>query len=740
MKKLVILSFFISFITFAQTSLTHVSNPEQENYAVGVTVLPTFTWSQGSGNGGPYELEVSLEPDCDPHITISNASSIVGTSFTVPDFEPLDPGTLYYWRVKDDLGNPSTTWEFTTVNSEVVISTYYPSGTSASIAWYLTPPASNVRYDLYYSTDATFDGTDPHIDGITGTYKILTDLAPSQQYYVMVRARNSAGTIIYSYSDPVNFTTDGLPQPTCSYPVDDAETYSNPPYLYWYTGAYDNSVEYEVMYWISTGGMPGNIGDADNATNGWFETNSYQLYTKLTATLTAGSTYNWRVRTVKNGSTSDWSETETFKIYSSTPTEAPVCYPSFPIGGDDCYLNPPTFYWYTGTYTTGLYFYVEWDTDNNTGNGYEENSGWIDDLYFSLPDALDAGTYHWRVRSALTSGGGSPGAWSDVESFVIPASTSPVAVPYPTSPVGVTVTTLDPTFTWYAATPPALTYKVRISPYSDTDDDGMLDHTTATQLTTAVGTKSWTFDSDDLVNTSFALVGGATYYWQVIAYDASLNPSSWSYVASFNTAAGSLAIVPFTVSPINEQPIGSTSALLSWDLPMESFTHLTYDVEYSKTKEFNNTIKISNVNETSVKVDGLDANSKYYWRVSSKNYEGNVSNLSNIGSFKTSTATDVNSDNILPEQFSLEQNYPNPFNPTTTISYSLPQNSFVTLKIYDMLGREVKTLVNQNVNAGNIRVDWNGDDNYGNKVASGAYVYRITAGNFVSTKKMLLLK
>ncbi|MCF7859525.1 MAG: T9SS type A sorting domain-containing protein [Candidatus Cloacimonetes bacterium] len=86
-------------------------------------------------------------------------------------------------------------------------------------------------------------------------------------------------------------------------------------------------------------------------------------------------------------------------------------------------------------------------------------------------------------------------------------------------------------------------------------------------------------------------------------------------------------------------------------------------------------------------------------------------------------------------QFKLSQNYPNPFNPTTTINYSIPQESFVKLKIYDILGREVETIVNEKQNRGNYQVRFDAS-----KLSSGVYFYRIEANNFSEVKKMLLVK
>ncbi len=101
---------------------------------------------------------------------------------------------------------------------------------------------------------------------------------------------------------------------------------------------------------------------------------------------------------------------------------------------------------------------------------------------------------------------------------------------------------------------------------------------------------------------------------------------------------------------------------------------------------------------------------------------------------------DVETSEAIPAQFTLFQNYPNPFNPTTLISYTLPKRSTVSLKIYDILGREVRSLLNSEQGPGVYKIEWDGKNNYGTKVASGSYIYRIEAGDFVQSKKMILLK
>ena len=93
-----------------------------------------------------------------------------------------------------------------------------------------------------------------------------------------------------------------------------------------------------------------------------------------------------------------------------------------------------------------------------------------------------------------------------------------------------------------------------------------------------------------------------------------------------------------------------------------------------------------------------------------------------------------------PEAFTLEQNYPNPFNPETSIPFTIHKKSMLSLKIYDMAGKEIVTLVNGEYQPGTFNVRWNGNDNLGNKVSSGIYVYRLEAEGIVKSNKMLLLK
>ena len=124
-------------------------------------------------------------------------------------------------------------------------------------------------------------------------------------------------------------------------------------------------------------------------------------------------------------------------------------------------------------------------------------------------------------------------------------------------------------------------------------------------------------------------------------------------------------------------------------------------------------------------IDNAPVSGKNYYRLSQVDFDGTI-NKSNI----------VEVDIERPMTYSLEQNHPNPFNPSTTINYQLAKDGFVSLKVYDIIGREVASLVNREMKAGKHSVEFNASNNF----ASGTYFYELKAGDYVSIKKLLLMK
>ena len=121
-------------------------------------------------------------------------------------------------------------------------------------------------------------------------------------------------------------------------------------------------------------------------------------------------------------------------------------------------------------------------------------------------------------------------------------------------------------------------------------------------------------------------------------------------------------------------------------------------------------------------------------------YGGSKKDGFSVRCVKDSISLSIKPEVIIPEGFALHQNFPNPFNPNTSLRYDLLEQAQVTLTVYDMLGRVVTQLINTTQEAGYRSVQWNATDIHGKPVSAGVYLYQIRAGEFVQTRKMVLLK
>jgi len=125
---------------------------------------------------------------------------------------------------------------------------------------------------------------------------------------------------------------------------------------------------------------------------------------------------------------------------------------------------------------------------------------------------------------------------------------------------------------------------------------------------------------------------------------------------------------------------------------------------------------------------------KAQWENSKGTYEQKIKNM------EPAIITSIDDVDLLASEFYLQQNYPNPFNPSTKIKFNLKRSTDVKISIFNVLGQEVKILVDKNMNVGNHTTKWNGTDRFNNKVNSGMYFYKLEADNFVQVRKMMLLK
>jgi len=242
---------------------------------------------------------------------------------------------------------------------------------------------------------------------------------------------------------------------------------------------------------------------------------------------------------------------------------------------------------------------------------------------------------------------------------------------------------------------------------------------------------------DSTTDTTFRLTGLSSftkYFWKVRAYDAG-GASAFSSADSFTT--GNASAVPIPAVPLLVSPRSTTSVDRLATLVWRSTQYATlYRVQIGTDQAFGTSAQDTTVTDTSLTLKTpLAPNTVYYWHVSAIDSTG-ASAYSATAHFTTgSLLTTGEATAGPPTSFAISQNYPNPFNPTTTIRYEVPTTGTVSIKVYDLLGRDVETLFAGTRQPGSYTVTFDGS-----RLASGVYIYRMKAGSFVETKKLLLIK
>jgi hypothetical protein len=213
-------------------------------------------------------------------------------------------------------------------------------------------------------------------------------------------------------------------------------------------------------------------------------------------------------------------------------------------------------------------------------------------------------------------------------------------------------------------------------------------------------------------------------------------------VITFN---GGLRVVdvpsePSLISPYNGEYDLPNNVQFSWYSP---FRAETFNLQIAENNSFTPVLhEYISLVSTTYTVNDI-ANGLYYWRVRASNVAG-YGPWSEIRSFTVGPEVSVKDETSVPKEFALHQNFPNPFNPTTTIKFDIPtslfsqkgeQRGFVTLKVYDVIGREIATLVNEQKEAGSYEVKFDAS-----KLSSGIYFYRITVSGYTAIKKLVLTK
>ena len=192
----------------------------------------------------------------------------------------------------------------------------------------------------------------------------------------------------------------------------------------------------------------------------------------------------------------------------------------------------------------------------------------------------------------------------------------------------------------------------------------------------------------------------------------------------------------YLLQPVILSPIGTTGGprnpLMTWH---PSVAASSYQLQVATDDIFANIVSDTTAADTVLRLSPLSANMKYYWHVRAFNASDTGDYSAPVIITTGDTVLGTRNSARVPNKFNLSQNYPNPFNPTTVISYQLPVNSDVTLKVYDALGREVGSLVEERQLAGEHRVAFSGA-----RLPSGVYFCKMSAGEFSAVRKLVLVR
>lgn len=292
--------------------------------------------------------------------------------------------------------------------------------------------------------------------------------------------------------------------------------------------------------------------------------------------------------------------------------------------------------------------------------------------------------------------------------------------PVPSAPTlvspanGSTNVSTTPTMVWNASSG-ATRYKIQIS-------------TVANFL---VITDSATVNGTQYVVPNGKLQAGYTYFWRVNASN-SYGTSPWSSVWSFSTT--NLPPAPTLISPPNGFIGTSLTPTLVWNIL--GTTTYVYKIQISRVPNFTFIVDSAtrSVSNYTVPPGKLQNNITYFWRVNATNSFG-TGPWSDVWSFtpQTNSVNLINSE--IPKENKLYNNYPNPFNPVTKIRFDVAKAGYVSIKVYNIQGKEISTLINYNMTAGSYETIFDAS-----ALSSGVYYYRIQTEGFVDTKRMVLVK
>jgi len=335
------------------------------------------------------------------------------------------------------------------------------------------------------------------------------------------------------------------------------------------------------------------------------------------------------------------------------------------------------------------------------------------------------------------------------DSFVVNISNdSPEPVATGFSPANSKATLdLKPEISWYPAEDPDISdnagnlkYWIQLSRdisftvtifYQDTTDRGVCSITVADSL------------EDE-----------TAWFYRIKTIDDEDETSSWSAIQKFYTNSINTAPAPFgLIAPLDKMSFDPRPEMIvfEWEKSFDTdpLSVVTFTIEISNDSLFSSGSIVYLRKDIPADSNSLNVSTaqysqgSYYWRIISKDNSELITESNEKWNFNlgiVSAVEDEKYEEEIPDEFSLSQNYPNPFNSETIIKFTLPMMSHVKIKIYNLLGQEIVTLVNAVQGPGKYNIRWNGKDKFGKEVASGIYIYSITSKNYTMSKRLVFLK
>ncbi|OGU25308.1 MAG: hypothetical protein A2X66_09700 [Ignavibacteria bacterium GWA2_54_16] len=723
------------------------------NGSPGVSTYPVLSWNVSSG-ATSYHLQVSTSSNfgtkvVDDSLLTTNSRQLIA----------LANGVTYYWRVRaSNVGGKSAysiTWSFTTVVAApaapiLVAPSNGTTGvaTDATLSWTACNGATSYRLQLSSSASAV-DQQQVQTDTIVARLIIG---GSSQQKLAQIITAQTSGFVseirlpVYCYygdSLIVELQTVSGVSPSGQllltqsfsgndflrqYPSGGFRTFLFSRSAYVATGnAYAivlRSTGYVYIYQSPLGNLyPGGDGLYVNSSSQgvWLRLGSAGRYdlpfqlllrpvsiddstitstSKRVGPLSNGCTYYWRVCARNTQASSAFSPTLSFRTVS-LPPDPPGLF--LPANGAHGIATTTTLRWNASA--QAMSYNLQVAGDSTFSNLHCDVSG-ISVNYHTLTGLRTNTTYFWRV-AAINDGGTS--AFSSMRRFTTLLSVPALVAP----PNGATGVLTNVTLAW-RSTLGVTSYHLRV----------FQSYAGGVPLLDLLGMRDTTFSLSGLPK-------GSTFYWCVRAIGVD-DTSTFCQPYRFTTAS-LLTYAPTLVFPSDGSTNVSFDPVLSW---IKMSDAQSYQVQVSLDSLLSSpSLDSSGIAANNLKLYGFLPGTRYFWRVRATNAVGS-SAFSTPWSFVTSPVTCVERlAGHIPKNFSLAQNYPNPFNPSTTIRFEIPEAGHVSLKIYDVLGKEAAALLGEYLDPGIYSVQWDAG-----RFVSGMYFYCLRAGSVVQVKKLTLLR